>query len=79
MAAYGGLPEFYMNFGPFREGQVIGWAGIDEGSQGDRKPRIALDIGFRTRRPSMNVPRHALSKMYEIVSTEVLPDLRPFL
>jgi hypothetical protein len=79
MAAYGDLPEFYMNFGPFREGQIIGWAGMDEGFQGDRKPRIALDIGFKTRRPSMNVPRHALTKMYDIVSNEVVPDLRLFL
>jgi hypothetical protein len=79
MAAYGDLPEFFMNFGPFREGQVIGWAGIGQGFEGDRKPRIALDIGFKTRRPSMNVPRHAFTKMYEIVSKEILPDLRPFL
>lgn len=78
MAAYGDFPEFFMRFGPFREGQVIGWAGLDGDVQGGPKPRIALDIGFKTRRPSMNVPRHALAKMYDIVSNEVLPDLRPF-
>jgi hypothetical protein len=32
---------------------------------------IALDVGFKTHRPSMNVPRHALTKIYEIVAIEV--------
>jgi len=63
--------------GPLRKNQEVGWVSAD-GAKYDLHPNVHLDIGFKTRRPTMDVPRHALRKMYDIVPDEVLPDFRQF-
>jgi hypothetical protein len=79
-AAYGDQPlasDFTAHFGPFRKGQIVARV-TAQGAQYDLHPHIALDIGFKTRRPNLAVARYSLSKMYDIVAKEVMPDFRPF-
>jgi hypothetical protein len=80
-AARGDRPEeppFGFTVGPLGKRNEVGWMSA-EGAERYTNPRVVLDIGFQTRRPTLAVPRHALIKMYDIVSKEVLPDFREFL
>jgi hypothetical protein len=81
-ASFGDPPigplDFGFRVGPLGKGGEVGWVSA-RGAKRDIKPRVALDVGFQTRRPTLAVPRHAFFKMYEIVAKEVLPDIRPFL
>jgi hypothetical protein len=79
-ATYGDVPlvgAFGFRVGPLGKDQEVGWVSA-KGAEYDLHPRVTLDIGFKTRRPTMDVPRHALVKMHDIVANEVLPDFRPF-
>jgi hypothetical protein len=69
--------DFGFRVGPLGKGGEVGWVSA-QGAKRELRPRVTLDIGFQTRRPTLAVPRHAFVKMYEIVAKEVLPDLRPF-
>ena len=80
-AAYGDrikASDFGFQVGPLRRDRVVGWVSA-EGTERDLHPRVSLVVAFKTRRPTLTVPRHALMKMYDIVATAVLPDLRQFL
>lgn len=79
-AAFGdplGPQHFGFRVGPLGKGGEVGWVSAAGAKRGIR-PRVVLDLGFKTRRPTLAVPRHAFVKMYDIVAKEVLPDLRPF-
>ena len=71
-------PPFGFRVGPLGKNGEVGWVTAD-GAKHYTHPRVHLDIGFQTRRPTLTVPRHAFVKMYEIVAKEVLPDIRPYL
>ena len=71
-------PVFGLNLGPLGKNYEVGWI-TGEGAEQHAYPRVVLDIGFKTRRPTLLVPRHAFNRMFEIVAKEVLPDLRPFI
>jgi hypothetical protein len=79
-AGYGDHPlasDFGFRVGPLGKDQEVGWVSA-EGAKHNLHPRVRLDIGFKTRRPTMSVPRHALVKMHDIVANEVLPDFGQF-
>lgn len=79
-ASYGDIPAdppFGFYVGPLRKNNEVGWVS-PEGANRNYHPRVVLDIGFQTRRPTLTIPRHALLKMYDIVANEVLPDFGQF-
>lgn len=71
-------PPWGFYVGPLRKNNEVGWVSA-EGAKRDLHPRVMLDVGFQTRRPTMSVPRHVLIKAYDIIANEVLPDFRQFL
>jgi hypothetical protein len=67
-------PMFQMFFGPFDAGKVVGRISVDARPQDRENPRVVFGVALETARPRLRIPAHALTRMYDIVANEVLPD-----
>lgn len=67
-------PMFQPIFGPFGVGKVIGRISVNARPRDYEHPRLAFRVALETARPHLQIPDHALFRMYDIVAKEVLPD-----